>query len=363
MDLDASMKFGSLEEQMLFLARAFRDEGGRFVPVYSAPLDPESAARYRDDGLFVEGLDLLKFRGEGLRRLMDLVRTHQAEVVHWNFLSPLTNPYLWALTLRAPRVRHYYTDHNSRYEEGHGDRKWLLKWPLAQRYARILGISDFVVHELRLLHWPRLGRVYYFVNTERFRPDPAARRTVRQRVGDADHFVSLVVANLIAPKGVDVAIRALAGLPPRAVLWIAGDGVERPRLEALTAELGLGERVRFLGLQRRVEPLMQAADCLICPSTWCEAVGLVNLEAMACGVPVVATGRGGIPEYVRDGETGLLFPSGDDAALAKHLRRLLDEPETVRTLGAAARTAALEEFSPGRRVADYLDLYRIAAPA
>ena len=102
------------------MARAFRDEGSRFVPVYSAPPDPESAARYRDEGLFVEGLNLVKFRGEGLRRLMDLARTHQAEVVHWNFLNPLTNPYLWALTLRAPWIRHYYTDHISRFGASRG---------------------------------------------------------------------------------------------------------------------------------------------------------------------------------------------------------------------------------------------------
>jgi glycosyltransferase involved in cell wall biosynthesis len=360
--LDGSMKFGSLEEQTLILARAFRDEGSRFVPVFQRPLAPDSAALFQAEGLPAEALDLSRLDRQALRRLRELVRTHQAEVVHWNFYNPLTNPYVWALSLTAPRVRHFYTDHNSRYSDSRPG-KWLLKWPLAQRYARTFGVSQFVVDDLRRRHWPRLHRLDHFVNTERFRPDDEARRQTRQRMDVADRFVALLIANLIPHKGVDVAIRALAETPPHVVLWVGGDGDHRAALEALTDELGLRDRVRFLGMQRHVEPLMQAADCVVCPSTWLEAAGLVNIEGLACGLPVVATRCGGIPEIIEHGRTGFLFPLGDHRELARHLSLLARDPQTRRTMGEAARAAALERFSPERRVADYLGHYRTAAPS
>jgi glycosyltransferase involved in cell wall biosynthesis len=91
---------------------------------------------------------------------------------------------------------------------------------------------------------------------------------------------------------------------------------------------------------------------------WAEAAGLVNLEAQACGLPVVASRIGGIPEYVLDGKTGLLFEPGDAAALARLVRRLIDDPDERRAMSAAARAWAVERFSPQARLPELLDLYR-----
>ncbi len=134
--------------------------------------------------------------------------------------------------------------------------------------------------------------------------------------------------------------------------------VSSPRaLQALAGELGVRNRVRFLGLQSRVEPFMQAADCFVCPSRWAEAAGLVNLEAQACGLPVVAVRIGGIPEYVAEGRTGLLFPPEDPVGLARSVRQLLDCPEECRAMGRRARESAVMHFSPTARLDDFLELY------
>jgi glycosyltransferase involved in cell wall biosynthesis len=117
-------------------------------------------------------------------------------------------------------------------------------------------------------------------------------------------------------------------------------------------------RLMFFGQQVEVQPFMQAADCLVCPSVWAEAVGFVNLEGLSSGLPVVASRIGGIPEYVEDGQTGLLFPPGDHHALAKLLRRLQDAPEERTRLGEAGRNAAVERFSVANRIGTVLDLYR-----
>ena len=96
------------------LGRSFHERSGLFLPVFSGPLDPESAARYAKEGLAVESLDLRQFRIGTLRRLLHLVRSHEIEVVHWNFYHPLFNGYLWWVSVLSPRVEHFYTDHISR---------------------------------------------------------------------------------------------------------------------------------------------------------------------------------------------------------------------------------------------------------
>ncbi len=181
---------------------------------------------------------------------------------------------------------------------------------------------------------------------------------MRRRLGVGDHFVLLAVAHLIHAKGIDVPLRALTRLPASVELWVVGDGEQSAALAELAEELGVQDRVRFLGLQGCVEPYMQAADVFVCPSRWAEAAGLVNIEAQACGLPVLASRIGGIPEYVMDGRTGLLFPPGDDAALAAAARGLMDDSERRREMGRAARELAVEQFSFAARIEDYLDLYR-----
>ena len=359
--LDPSRKFGSLEEQAFLLASAFRERGGLFLPVFLAPPEAVGAARYREAGLEVAALRLDRFRPGALARLLRLVVRHDIEVVDWNFFPPLTNGYVWALQALAPRLKHYFTDHNSRADAAGPPRSALLalKSVFLRRYSRVIGVSRFVAHHLREQRvWPAADCRLHFVNTDRFVPDPAVRADVRRRLDADGRFVLAATAYLIREKGIDVAVRALARLPDSVVLWVVGDGAEAAALRALAAELGVRDRVRFLGLQPRVEPYMQAADAFVCPSLWAEAAGLVNLEAQACGLPVLASRIGGIPEYVADGRTGVLFPPGDAEGLAAAVRRLLDHPDRLREMGREARESAVTRFSTAARLEEYLNLYR-----
>jgi glycosyltransferase involved in cell wall biosynthesis len=128
-------------------------------------------------------------------------------------------------------------------------------------------------------------------------------------------------------------------------------------LRELTVSLVLESRIKFLGSCRYVEPYMQAADGFVCPSIWEEATGLVNLEALSCGVPVVASAIGGIPEFIEHGKTGLLFTPGDHHELADRVNYLLDNPIIAKRMGESARVDAVERFSVGRRLQDYIELY------
>jgi len=326
------------------------------------PAASESAAQYSRAGLEVEALDLEQFRLGTLRHLVRLIWQHRIEIVHWNFYHPVFNGYLWALTVLKPGVEHYFTDHISRPAAGagpvsRGRLKASLIRVLACRYRKILCVSDFILAQVRRSAGSQVGRLHHFINTDRFRPDPSVRRQVRQALGVGEEFVAVTVAYLIKYKGIDVAMKALAQLPEGIVLWVVGEGPERGNLEALAQAMGLESRVRFLGPRRNVEPLMQASDCALCPSVWAEAAGLVNLEAMACGLPVVASRIGGIPEFVEDGRTGFLFTPGDHRELAEWIHQLCDDPELRQRMGQEARSNAIRRYSTQGLLAEHLGIY------
>jgi glycosyltransferase involved in cell wall biosynthesis len=363
MALDPSQKFGSLEEQVWSLAHAFRAQGGLLLPLFICPPTGPKPREFRDAGLPVEYLDLRRLRPSPCRRLLRLVAAHHIEVVHWHFTPPLVNGYLWLLTLLAPRVRHFFTDHNSRpwpVQPPRGRLGTALKRLLLRRYAKVIGVSRFVADCLAGQRaWSNVTCLLHFINTERFKPDVVVRRAVRDRLlARPGQFVLVTIAHLIEAKGVEVALRALALLPEAVVFWVVGDGTEAPRLRDLARQLGVAGRVRFLGLQKNVEPYLQAADCYVCPSLWAEAAGLVNLEAQACGLPVVGSAVGGIPEYVEDGRTGYLFAPGDHRQLAEKVRYLHDHPHALQQMGLEARARAGARFACASRIHEYLDLYR-----
>lgn len=360
--LAPGQKFGSMEEQLVLLAEAFRAEQGLFLPLFIC--DPANASLddYQRRGIPAECLELRRFRLSTLLALRRIVCRERIGVVHWNFVNPLGNWYVWGLSILLPRVRHWFTDHNSRQlplPPPPCGAKRVLKKLLLQRYGAVVCVSRYVqqcLEEQRC--WSNLVAQSHFINSARFVPDSATRNDVRKRLGADDRFVLLVVGQLIPEKGINVAIAAMASLPAHAVLWIIGAGPQRGELTAQIAESGLQERVRMLGLQRNVQPFLQAADVFVCPSVWGEAAGLVNLESQACGLPVVASRIGGIPEYVVEGRTGLFFEPGNSEDLAAQARRLIDEPELRDRMAAEARAWALEQFSAEVRLPEWLNLYR-----
>ena len=364
-DLHPSLKFGSLDEQIFVLASAFKERGGLFLPVFGAALEAEAADRYEAAGLPTEALNLYRFNLPTLRRLLHLIRQHSIELIDWNFYSPL-NPYVVSLMTLAPKVQHYYTDHSSRPSNSNGasgvSLKLRMKKVLLKRYRKVLCISDFLMEYLeRQKIWANLSRCHFFINTNRFQPDAQARSSLRREMGVEERFVILAVANLNPGKGIEVAVRALAASGSEAVLWIVGDGGEAERLRTLCDELSVSSRVRFFGRQQDVGPYMKAADCFVCPSIDAEAMGFVNLEALACELPVIGSKIGGIPEFVEDGETGFLFTAGDHRQLADRINLLINNPETQRRMALNARRAAVEKFSIESRLPGYLDLYRSTA--
>jgi glycosyltransferase involved in cell wall biosynthesis len=167
--------------------------------------------------------------------------------------------------------------------------------------------------------------------------------------------IVLTIARLDAQKGISHLLDAAAAVPDVSFA-IAGDGPDRAALEAQTAKLGLADRVRFLGHRRDVPALLAAADLFVLPSLY-EGLPLSVLEAMAAGVPVVATAIGGTDEVVRDGETGTLVPPADPLALAAAITRTLADRDQAKRLAAGAREFVAREYSVQSMVGAVSRLY------
>jgi glycosyltransferase involved in cell wall biosynthesis len=226
-----------------------------------------------------------------------------------------------------------------------------LRGPLSRRkYAacdRVIAVSRRVASVLEAggLDPARIRLVYEGV-PERA-PQPGGEEILREMGVPPGAPVVGNVAALTGHKDHRTLIEAMALLrrrAPEARLFIAGEGELRPRLEALVAERGLGDRVVFGGFRHDLDRLLPAFTAF-CLSSHLEGLGTSVLDAMAFGLPVVATAAGGIPESVEDGVTGRLVPPGDAAALAAALCEVLEDEERRRALGAAGRRRFRERFT------------------
>jgi glycosyltransferase involved in cell wall biosynthesis len=180
-----------------------------------------------------------------------------------------------------------------------------------------------------------------------------------------DAFVVALIGRLSDWKGQQLLAQALAEpalAEIGAVGLVAGDaypGNEQAEAElaALGHRLGLGGRLRLLGFRDDVGTLLGASDAVAIPSLRPEPLGQVALEAGWAGLPVVGSAHGGLPELVRDGETGLLVEPGDAAALARALRRLADDHDRARAMGDAGARAVRERAGCKRMLAEVQALY------
>ena len=185
------------------------------------------------------------------------------------------------------------------------------------------------------------------------------RNELRAAVGvPADAPLACIIARLTEQKAHGVLLDAIAENADLASLHllIVGDGDLRDVLRARAETLGLAARVHFLGARRDLGNLLQASDLFVMPSLW-EGLPLSMVLAMGAKLPVVATRVAGIPEIVRDGQTGLLVPPGDKRALAAALARLSADPALRDSLGAAAAAFVRPRFGTDGYVASITDLY------
>lgn len=342
--------------------------GARLAPTVLC-LDEVGALGHalREQG--IEVLELGRRPGLDLRvagRIARATREHQLELLHAHQYTPF---FYSALAKLRPssRFRLILTEHGRHYPDNVSTRRRLANRLLLERQAdAVTGCSEFSRHGLAEIDGFSAARIELIPNgidLDRF-PPGTDRGELRSRIGlDPQRTLIACIARFHPVKDHATLLRAFARVADAhadADLLLAGDGTLRQELEQLSADLGVSERVHFLGVRRDVADILRAAD-LFCMTSLSEAASLTILEAMAAELPVVVTAVGGNPELVRDGIDGRLVSRGDDQAVAAALSELIADRESAAAMGAAARVRVVAEFDLDQTIAAYLALFERVA--
>ncbi len=210
-------------------------------------------------------------------------------------------------------------------------------------------LQDATIKLLRVAPSTRIDIIPNFVDTDKFVPaERCERKKLPKSLGLCNKTEKLIthVSNFRPVKRVHDVVRVFAEVVKTADCQLAliGDGPERASVEELARELGVYDRICFLGKQESFVEILQYSDVFLLPSET-ESFGLAALEALSCGVPVVATNVGGLPEVVRDGENGFLCPPGDIQAMSTRIAQLFAQPTLHAQMSRTARQIAVESFS------------------
>jgi sugar transferase (PEP-CTERM/EpsH1 system associated) len=295
-----------------------------------------------------------------LVRIMRKLRPHIVHTRNWGALEAI----LAARISGVPATVHS--------EHGY-DLDMLSRLPWRRRVIRksLYSLTDrlfTVSNELRDYHAQQAGIsqsrikvLYNGVDTERFAPRNEVRASMRAQFGiPAESIVVGSVGRMVAIKDYPLTLLTVSELIRQGRnihLLLVGAGPELPILQQLANECSsLNGRVRFCGFAEQIPALLNAMDIFV-QSSRAEGMSNTLLEAMASGLPIVATDVGGNPEVLTVGQTGWLFPPGDAQALANKVDQLIGSAELRHQMGLAGRNRALQEFSVGKMLGEYRKLY------
>ena len=336
----------------------------RFAPVCISLTDPVGShleARVQQLGVplyFLGKGDKMSF--EVLRKLDALFRQYRPAVVHTHLLAL---NYAYPLMIRYRTPARLYTVHNLA-EKDLGLRTAPIVRALAFRYRLGKVVPVAIAEEVRasiqrLYGYPDPPLIPNGIPTDEYAPDPDARAQWRQAHGIEPHATVLThIGRFATQKNHALLVEAFAQVRADAPLYLllVGGGELENAVREQVAALGLESRVCFLGIRADVADILRASDAFVLSSRW-EGNPMSVMEAMAAGLPVVSTAVGGVPELVREGETGLLVPSEDTGALAQAIQALVDNPARRQAMGAAARQHAIAHFDIRHTVRGYEQLY------
>jgi sugar transferase (PEP-CTERM/EpsH1 system associated) len=296
------------------------------------------------------------------RRAYSHFRSHRPDIVHTRNLTGL-DAVVPAFFARVPVRLHGEHGRDMTDPDGTNKKFIFLKKLHAPFIHRWTAVSQDLAQSLRErvgIPAAQISHICNGVDLSRFSVAPTRRNM--EGFSDDTNVVFGTVGRLQDVKEQWLLIEALAFLPQltpnadHARVMIVGGGPMQSRLEEAIAKHNLTGKVLLPGNQTNVPEWMAAMDVFCLPSR-AEGISNTILEAMACGLPVLATRVGGNPELVVEGETGMLVPYSDAKALAEKMARYVDDPGLRRKQGAASRERALSEFSMETMVARYTDLY------
>jgi glycosyltransferase involved in cell wall biosynthesis len=359
----APRTWSSQEDRHLRLCQALSARGSRPILVFAAKLPPEIQDRFERGGVALETINYEEGISHYYQELGKLIERNSIERVHIIFFDYF-RAVMWLARLKGVRSIVYEMQNGGVFKA----RSWKRKLIHARNrvmtapLARIIAISDFIKGQLVEGGVPA-GKIvvrHLGIDTDRFKPDDAVReRWAKEFSIGPDEIILSTVSYLRPIKSPEIIVRACGLLAQRGVkarLFVGGDGEMLEELKTLSRDLGIAERVHWLGLVTDPLSLLQASDLFLL-ATVGEAFGLVLAEAMACGVPVVASCAGAIPEVVEDGQTGLLVKPRDPGSLADGIEALARDKPRRQKMAREAMARVHANFTLDKAVAETLRIY------
>jgi glycosyltransferase involved in cell wall biosynthesis len=294
-----------------------------------------------------------------LRTLRGLLRENAIDVVHCHQYTPWTYGALAAVGLQAQVV---FTEHGRFYPDRASPKRRLINPVLASLTRHITAISAATrraLEEFEHLNAERIDVIYNGIEGIDQQPEDVLQLKARLGIPTQAPVIG-TVARLDPIKNHVMMLRAFRGVldkHPECRLLLVGDGEERPRIEALIAELGISERVLLPGYIPEPATWLAAMDVFLL-SSYSEGTSMTLLEAMSLGKPSVVTAVGGNPEIVTAGQTGHVSPSDDHEFFSNKIISLLDSAAERQQLGESARKSFLKHFSATAMAAGYQRVYQ-----
>ncbi len=360
------LHMGGLENGVVNLINRLPRERFRHVLVCIENIDPDFARRIQRDDVELIALHRSQIGVWQLRwQLFKLLRRLKPDVVHSRNLSGLDA----LLPARLAGLKTLHSEHGFDMGDLHGRHSKLallrrLHAPLVRRYVCVSRDLGRIMSE----HWgiasSRISQIYNGVDTERFQPaEPRRHELLPAELQGTDLLVIGTVGRVQPVKDQATLLRAFALLLQRRPEWagrlrlaLIGDGPQLAELKALAAELGIEAQTWFTGARNDVAQLMQSLDLFVLPSLN-EGISNTLLEAMATGIPLLATAVGGNVELVQEGVVGATFTPGEVQQLSAMIENYAGDAALCARHGAAARQRALQQFSLAAMMASYQDVY------
>jgi len=341
----------SLDSCHLRLCRALQGRGVGSVMVYSdTSFSNEITRVFEDQGITTLALNYSQGKFNFYRGLGNVIKEHAITMAHVGFFN-----YFSAVPWLA-RLQGIHRIVFTEYTSGEWNPKWKAGFVrLRSRIAtapltRLIAISVHVKRELMkvAIREDRIRTAYLGVDHHLYAPDSQGRqRLAKEFPITPDEIVLVMVSSFLPWKNVHVAVEACGILKQRGIqtrMFLCGKGPQREALEELAHKLSVADRIHFLGHRANVQEVLQSADVLVHCSVG-EAFGWALIEGMGCGLPVVASRSGAIPEIVEDGKSGILATPMVSSEFAEGIEKLATDPGSRRAMGHAARKRVEENFT------------------
>ena len=339
----------------------------RYFPVCicsRAPLGSHLEAAVEQMGVPLYFLEVTEKRLHWVQdpKLDALFKKYRPTIVHTH-LGGIVYAFVLTMKYRTP-VRVHTLHSVAAHEMGMGPSRRVRLLAFRFRVGSFVpvAIAEEVARTFETLYnYPNPILIPNGVSIDAFSPDREVRQRVRRELEvEPQTLVFVHVGRFAAVKNHEMLVAAFAQLvgqqPLPTELWLVGDGELREAVQHQVRALGIESRVRFLGVRSDIPDLLRAADVFVFPSRW-EGNPLSVMEAMAAGLPVVATAVGGVPELVEDGVSGILVPNEDHNALVGALQQLVQRADLRAQMAHAARRRAEARFDIRHTVRAYESLY------